>query len=674
MSSKLETLEIYRNAVSKTLEKITQTDNIQEVFHDVLTDVLHYYHAGRVAIMQTMAEHPDLQQCIFEVNALGIDDVMDCLGGTFKKTSWRYDRLEFGKSIIINDTEELPAEAEEQKLLLRRLGIKSHIAVPIPNSAPQTGFLCIDIMTRPTLWTADDERLLKDIANLIMTWSKLQTSNRKIRDEKDYLRDVLGKIPVGLALYAPDGRLTYANERTLNIFGLGSIDDVSDFNLFRSMILTSEDLENIRKRDLYDAAFEYGYGYRPTQSTLDSKRMLYVMARYRKLYDNKGNIKAYLAAYVDRTSETNIANRVKELDGFISVCADFARLGFARVNAVDGVGYGTRQWFRNFNMPNDDSAHTYPETINRLHPDDLMDLMHFRRRAKEDPTATYNGRVRVKKNNHSDKWDYLQIYSVVTHYEPQNGIVETSTISQRINSQVDLEKSLIKAKNDAEKADHLKSAFLANMSHEIRTPLNAIVGFSQLLCSGDIPPEERDEVMTIIDNNNYLLLQLISDILDLAKLEAGTLEFKMKDTEATSVCKSVASSVEMRVKPGVKLWVACPETQFHFTTDPNRLRQVLINFATNAAKFTDSGYIRLGYLLTTTGRIRFFCEDTGIGISKEEKEKVFERFVKLNAFQQGTGLGLQISKEIVLKLGGQIGVESELGHGSNFWCELPVEK
>ena len=105
------------------------------------------------------------------------------------------------------------------------------------------------------------------------------------------------------------------------------------------------------------------------------------------------------------------------------------------------------------------------------------------------------------------------------------------------------------------------------------------------------------------EDNNNLLLQLISDILDLAKLEAGTLEFKMKDTEATSVCKSVASSVEMRVKPGVKLWVACPETQFHFTTDPNRLRQVLINFATNAAKFTDSGYIRLGYLLTTTRRI-----------------------------------------------------------------------
>ena len=261
----------------------------------------------------------------------------------------------------------------------------------------------------------------------------------------------------------------------------------------------------------------------------------------------------------------------------------------------------------------------------------------------------------------------------MTRYEPQNDCVEISTITQNINQQVELEQKLIDAKNKAEEADKLKSAFLANMSHEIRTPLNAIVGFSQLLCQNGWEENERSEMMRRVEENNELLLQIISDILDLAKLEAGTLTFTPRDMDVNEACKSVASAIEMRVKEGVEVKLDCQSEGCHIVCDPNRLKQVLLNFATNASKFTDRGSITIGYFLPKRGRIRLFVEDTGIGIAPEKKAAVFERFVKLNSFAQGTGLGLQISKEIVSKMKGEIGVESELGKGSTFWFEIPME-
>ena len=176
-----------------------------------------------------------------------------------------------------------------------------------------------------------------------------------------------------------------------------------------------------------------------------------------------------------------------------------------------------------------------------------------------------------------------------------------------------------------------------------------------------------------VEENNELLLQIISDILDLAKLEAGTLVFTPRDMDVNEACKSVASAIEMRVKEGVEVKLDCPSKECHIVCDPNRFKQVLLNFATNASKFTDQGSITIGYFYPRRGRIRFFVEDTGIGIAPEKKASVFERFVKLNSFAQGTGLGLQISKDIVSIMKGEIGVESDLGKGSTFWFEIPME-
>ena len=233
------------------------------------------------------------------------------------------------------------------------------------------------------------------------------------------------------------------------------------------------------------------------------------------------------------------------------------------------------------------------------------------------------------------------------------------------------EGQLVIAREKAEESDMLKSAFLANMSHEIRTPLNAIVGFSNLLTETD-DPEERRDYLRVVEENNDLLLTLISDILDLSKIEAGTFEFNYGPVDVNQMCEEVVRSLSLKVQGRpVELRFVGPGSPCFILGDKGRLTQVITNFINNAVKFTAEGSITLSYAVEGTS-IRFAVEDTGSGIDKEHLDNIFERFVKLNSFVQGTGLGLSISKSIVEQMGGQIGVESEPGKGACFWFTVPM--
>lgn len=223
----------------------------------------------------------------------------------------------------------------------------------------------------------------------------------------------------------------------------------------------------------------------------------------------------------------------------------------------------------------------------------------------------------------------------------------------------------------AEEANQLKSAFLANMSHEIRTPLNAIVGFSNLLSMVE-DKEEMLEYVGIIETNTELLLQLINDILDMSKIESGMYDFHVTQVDANQLMSEVEQVAHLRIRTDeVSLSFAERLPQCVFHTDKNRLIQVLTNLVVNAIKFTSQGEIQIGYRLQDAHTLYFYVSDTGCGMSAEQCEHVFERFVKYNTFIQGTGLGLSICKMIIEKLGGEIGVQSESGKGSVFWFTLP---
>ena len=243
-----------------------------------------------------------------------------------------------------------------------------------------------------------------------------------------------------------------------------------------------------------------------------------------------------------------------------------------------------------------------------------------------------------------------------------------------ITDQKILERKLRLAKEEAEESNRIKSAFLANMSHEIRTPLNAIVGFSSILAE-DVSEEERIEYLSIISKNNDILLQLINDILDLSKIEVGTLEYVYANIDVNKMLSEIEQAARMRQpNANVAICAVMPMPDLLLYTDQRRITQVLNNFISNAMKFTNAGSITFGYEEPKDGYIRFFVTDTGTGIPPEKVADIFNRFVKLDSFKQGTGLGLAISQNIVKELKGEIGVLSELGKGSTFWFTLPYEK
>ena len=312
------------------------------------------------------------------------------------------------------------------------------------------------------------------------------------------------------------------------------------------------------------------------------------------------------------------------------------------------------------------------EYFGRIHPDYRDEIIGQYDAIAEGRKSDFRGVYPIHWFNDRE-WEWVEVQSSASGRGPDGKPLRLIGSVRLATTQKRLEESLREAKEEAERSNMLKSAFLANMSHEIRTPLNAIVGFSELLAHAE-NEAEKQEYLGIIQNSNALLLQLISDILDLSKIEAGTLEFSMADHDLGAVMDELERTARMKVSdPAVD--VACTDRMSGYTvrTDRGRLLQVMHNFIGNAAKFTTQGHIHFGCRRHDDGRWYFYVEDTGCGISSDKAADVFERFVKLDGKMQGTGLGLAISKSIVERLGGEIGVFSSEGRGSTFWFLLPAD-
>lgn len=334
----------------------------------------------------------------------------------------------------------------------------------------------------------------------------------------------------------------------------------------------------------------------------------------------------------------------------------------------------TRQ-YRSFNDPvndfNPEKAIMPEDYLKAAHPEDTE-------RVRENMVGMSAGQYKEfslqyrSRTKWDQDWQTLIVTGLPSERDKKGNVIRYTGIAFNNTKWEKMAQELKEMKDKAELSDRLKSAFLANMSHEIRTPLNAIVGFSELLVDSD-DPDEKKEYWHIIESNNDLLLRLINDILDLSKIESGIIDRKRERFNLTQLCNELYVMMRSKIpNADVELVQDNPCSECWIFLDSNRLKQVWMNFLTNAVKYTRSGYIRMGYSVEKDG-IRFYVEDTGTGIPKELQDRVFGRFQKLNEFVQGTGLGLAISRAIVEAAGGEIGFTSEQGIGSTFWAWVPCE-
>ena len=497
----------------------------------------------------------------------------------------------------------------------------------------------------------------------------IASAHQALQNSERILHNIYKNLPVGIELYDKDGQMVDLNKKDMEMFRISNKEDILGVNIFENPILPEEIKQKIKDNENADFTFRYDFSkinkyYQPNSTT----GFIDLTTKVTTLYDHNHEPINYLLINVDKTEDTIAYNKIQEFESFFDLVGDYAKVGYAHFDALSRDGYALRSWYRNVG---EEEGTPLPEIIgihSHFHPEDRAVMIDFLDKVIKGESSKLSRDVRIRRADGNYTWTRVNV--LVRNYQPQDNVIEMLCINFDITELKETERMLIGAKEKAEEADRLKSAFLANMSHEIRTPLNAIVGFSSLLEEAE-DAEEKHLYATIIEENNKLLLQLISDILDLSKIEAGTFDIIPEQVDAQQLCNELLQSMQVRATEQVEILLAPELPELTFTSDKNRLYQVLLNFVTNALKFTSEGSIVIDYRINGN-EVRFSVQDTGMGIEPEKQEAIFTRFVKLNNFIAGTGLGLPICQSIVTQLGGKIGVESEPGKGSCFWFTHPI--
>ncbi|MBT9927433.1 PAS domain-containing protein [Bacteroides faecis] len=497
----------------------------------------------------------------------------------------------------------------------------------------------------------------------------MASAYRALHNSERILHNIYKNIPVGIELYNKNGDLIDLNKKELEMFHITHKEKIIGINIFENPVLPEEIKPKIKENEDIEFTFQYDFskinGYYESEK---SSGFLNLTTRITTLYDHARQPINYLLINVDKTENTIAYNKIQEFKNFFELVGDYAKVGYAHFDALSRDGYALSSWYKNVG---EEEGTPLPEIIgihSHFHPEDRAVMLDFLAKVIKGESSKLCRDVRIRRADGNYTWTRVNV--LVRNYRPQDNIIEMLCINFDITQLKETEQMLIKAKDKAEEADRLKSAFLANMSHEIRTPLNAIIGFSSMLEEAE-DQEEKHQYITIIEDNNKLLLQLISDILDLSKIEAGTFDIIPEKVNAKQLCSDLFQAMQMKATPQVELRLKDDLPELTFTSDKNRLYQVLLNFVTNAFKFTSEGSITIDYQINGN-EVKFSVQDTGMGVEPEKQKAIFTRFVKLNSFIPGTGLGLPICQSIVTQLGGKIGVESEPGKGSCFWFTHPI--
>jgi signal transduction histidine kinase len=659
------------NGISKSLLDFLHSDDITLVINKILKEVLRQFQADRTYIFE-LDRKLHTEVCTYEIAVEGIKERKVLLSeSSIDYASWWTGQILAGDPIILFTLNLLPDSAGADKRRLEEYGVKSTMVVPLNSKDGVWGYIGVDMVREHRNWCNEDYQWFVSLGNIISICMELRRSESEARLEKAYLQNIYKNLPAGIELYDKDGFMTDLNDKEMEIFGLRHKEDVIGLNLFDNPLLPQGLKDKLKAGAPIDMSFNYDFdrldGYYSTSRT----GTISLISKFAPLYDALGNLINILLINIDNTETTNAYSKIQDFEEFFTLIGNYAKVGYAHFNALKYDGYAVNSWYRNVGEKEGTPLNEIIKVHSHFHPDDRRMMLRFFDQVLIREASHLRRDVRILREDGTYTWTRVNV--MVRDFRPEDGIIDMVCVNYDITELKETERKLIAARDKAEELDRLKSAFLANMSHEIRTPLNAIVGFSSLLTETE-DMKDRKQYMAIVQENTELLLQLISDILDLSKMESGAFEFVKSDTDVNLLCSEIIRSLRMKVPAGVELVFEECLPGCHVWADKNRLNQVISNFINNALKFTFSGSITLGYYRQTDGYLRFYVRDTGMGIPKNKIKTVFDRFVKLNSFVHGTGLGLSICKSLVEQMGGTIGVESEEGEGSCFWFTYPYQE
>lgn len=659
------------NGISKSLLDFLHSNDITLVINKILKEVLRQFQADRTYIFE-LDRKLHTEVCTYEIAVEGIKERKVLLSeSSIDYASWWTGQILAGDPIILFTLNLLPDSAGADKRRLEEYGVKSTMVVPLNSKDGVWGYIGVDMVREHRNWCNEDYQWFVSLGNIISICMELRRSESEARLEKAYLQNIYKNLPAGIELYDKDGFMTDLNDKEMEIFGLRHKEDVIGLNLFDNPLLPQGLKDKLKAGAPIDMSFNYDFdrldGYYSTSRT----GTISLISKFAPLYDALGNLINILLINIDNTETTNAYSKIQDFEEFFTLIGNYAKVGYAHFNALKCDGYAVNSWYRNVGEKEGTPLNEIIKVHSHFHPDDRRMMLRFFDQVLIREASHLRRDVRILREDGTYTWTRVNV--MVRDFRPEDGIIDMVCVNYDITELKETERKLIAARDKAEELDRLKSAFLANMSHEIRTPLNAIVGFSSLLTETE-DMKDRKQYMAIVQENTELLLQLISDILDLSKMESGAFEFVKSDTDVNLLCSEIIRSLRMKVPAGVELVFEECLPGCHVWADKNRLNQVISNFINNALKFTFSGSITLGYYRQTDGYLRFYVRDTGMGIPKNKIKTVFDRFVKLNSFVHGTGLGLSICKSLVEQMGGTIGVESEEGEGSCFWFTYPYQE
>ena len=663
-----------QNNISYSLLAFLQCDDMTQVINETLGDLLKQFQGDRIYIFE-INRKKQRQDCTYEATAEGISKEQDFLSNIpWDPSTWWNHQIAERRAIILNTLDDMPKEAEEYRRTLEMQDIKSLMVVPLISKEEVWGYMGIDMVRTQRSWSNVDYQCFSSLANIISICIGLRKSELQAKEDRialdnseKILRNIYKNLPAGVELYDKDGYLVDINDKELEIFGLSDKNEALGVNLFNNPNIPSEIKEKLKAKE--DVNFSINYDFSKINRYVDTHRegIINLTTKVTALYDSQNRFINYLFINIDTTETTNAYTKIQEFENLFLLIGDYANVGFAHFNVLTRDGYAQDTWYRNLGEKEGTPMTEVIGVYSHVHPEDQAVLKNFVRGVREGKATSLRKEVRVCRENGKYTWTNINV--MVRDYHPEEGIIEMLCINYDITTLKETEQKLIIARDKAEELDRLKSAFLANMSHEIRTPLNAIVGFSSLLASAE-NVVEKELYNSLISHNNELLLNLINDIIDLSKIEAGYLELHQNWFNLTELLDECVAEYARLLPSGVELLTSYPEHDALVELDKLRIKQILNNFLSNALKNTTRGHVEVFYEIDKHC-VRIGVKDTGRGIPQNMLEKIFERFEKVDSFAQGVGLGLSICKSIVDKMNGRIQVYSQLGLGTTFIAELP---